>query len=223
MLRERENVVQSWLGQRQAEVRFQIGRAVLFGCGQYFFITLQAGALAWMIDKLVMAGYFGAQLAPGLLVLLIAVLGRGYCARRRELYGQQAGQQVRHTLRSELLATIDQLGPSILAQWPTGSWLTLLMEQVDKLNGYYAHYVPQMRLVRIVPLATIVLALYFSWVIALVLLCTAPLLVLFMILVGNRAVEPAQCPLPRSFAGIEYLAPLLSKSTGASCGCRRFR
>ena len=192
MLRERENVVQSWLGQRQAEVRFQIDRAVLFGCGQYFFITLQAGALAWMIDKLVMAGYFGAQLAPGLLVLLIAVLGRGFCARMRELYGQQAGQQVRHTLRSELLATIDQLGPSILAQRPTGSWLTLLMEQVDKLNGYYAHYVPQMRLVRIVPLATIVLALCFSWVIALVLLCTAPLLILFMILVGNRAAAASQ-------------------------------
>ena len=52
MLREWENVVQFWLQQRQTEVRVQIGRAVLFGCGQYFFITLQAVALAWMIDGL---------------------------------------------------------------------------------------------------------------------------------------------------------------------------
>lgn len=50
MLRERENVVQFWLQQHQTEVRVQIGRAVLFGCGQYFFYNA-AGCRIGMDDR----------------------------------------------------------------------------------------------------------------------------------------------------------------------------
>ncbi len=187
MLREREQVVQSWLQLRQASVGPIIRRAVLFGCCQYLFIILQALSLAWIIDSLVMAGATVIDILPGIATLLASALARGLCGRGRELAGQQAGEQVRREIRAALLERIEQFGPVILAERSTGSWLTLLMEQVDKLNNFYARYLPQMLLVRILPLLTIALVLNFSWVIALILLLTAPLLILFMILVGNRA------------------------------------
>ena len=87
-------------------------------------------------------------LLPGLGILLCSALARGYCGRERELAGHRAGEQIRRELRAELLARIDQIGPAALADRPTGSWLTLLMEQVDKLHDYYARYLPQMKLVR---------------------------------------------------------------------------
>ncbi|CAM3567351.1 heme ABC transporter permease/ATP-binding protein CydD [Parendozoicomonas haliclonae] len=192
MQKEREQVVQSWLQLRQTSVRPWIRRAVLFGCCQYLFIILQAASLAWTIDKLVMAGATFSEVLPGIAVLLLSALGRGVCGRQRELAGQQAGEQVRTEIRGELLARIDQMGPAILANRPAGSWLTLLMEQVDKLHDYYARYLPQMGLVRILPIITILLALSFSWLIALVLLITAPLLVLFMVLVGKKAAAASQ-------------------------------
>ncbi len=192
MLRDREQVVHSWLQHRQAEVSKLIFRSVLFGCGQYFFIALQAASLAWIINGLVMAGSTLVEIAPGIIILLVAAVGRGLCGRFREMAGQWAGQMVCRGVRAELLAKIEQQGPVVLAQRSTGSWLTLLMEQVDKLHNYYAYYAPQLLLVRILPVATIVLALSLSWLIALVLLITAPLLVFFMVLVGNRAAAVSQ-------------------------------
>ena len=192
MHKEREQVLQSWLQLRQTAVRPLISRTVAFGFGQYVFVVFQAVLLAWIIDQAVMQNTAMSELTLPFIALLLCAAGRAFCARGRELAGHKAGAQLRQQLRSEILDKVSASGPAILADKQAGSWLTLLMEQVDNLNDYYARYLPQMKLVRMLPVLTIALVLPFSWAVALILLLTAPLIVLFMIIVGNRAAAASQ-------------------------------
>ncbi len=187
MEKAREKEVLAWLLGRQQAVAPALRQTVLLGCGHYLLVVVQAALLAWIIDRLVMGGQSVESLIAPFIALPVTVALKSLCARGRELAGQRAGEQVRQQLRQELLTTIAERGPVILAERSSGSWLTLLMEQVDKLQDYYARYLPQMKLVGILPILTLLLVLPFSWVVALILLGTAPLIVMFMILVGNRA------------------------------------
>ena len=72
---------------------------------------------------------------------------------------------------------------------PAGSWATLVLEQIDDMHDYYARYLPQMALAVSVPLLIVVAIFPSNWAAALILLGTAPLIPLFMALVGMGAAD----------------------------------
>ncbi|MFP1463387.1 ABC transporter transmembrane domain-containing protein [Escherichia coli] len=72
---------------------------------------------------------------------------------------------------------------------PAGSWATLVLEQIDNMHDYYARYLPQMALAVSVPLLIVVAIFPSNWAAALILLGTAPLIPLFMALVGMGAAD----------------------------------
>lgn len=72
---------------------------------------------------------------------------------------------------------------------PAGSWATLILEQIDDMHDYYARYLPQMALAVFVPLLIVIAILPVNWMAALILLGTAPLIPLFMALVGMGAAD----------------------------------
>ncbi|PPS59181.1 hypothetical protein CRX72_12905 [Pantoea sp. BRM17] len=65
---------------------------------------------------------------------------------------------------------------------PAGSWSTLLLEQIEQLQEYYARYLPQMTLAVAIPCAILVAVFPVNWAAGLILLVTAPLIPLFMAL-----------------------------------------
>ena len=72
---------------------------------------------------------------------------------------------------------------------PAGSWATLILEQIDDMHDYYARYLPQMALAVCVPLLIVITIFPVNWVAALILLGTAPLIPLFMAMVGMGAAD----------------------------------
>ncbi len=63
----------------------------------------------------------------------------------------------------------------------------MVLEQIDDMHDYYARYLPQMALAASVPLLIVIFP--FNWAAALILLGTAPLIPLFMVLVGMGAAD----------------------------------
>ncbi|MDE2149610.1 MAG: thiol reductant ABC exporter subunit CydD [Gammaproteobacteria bacterium] len=90
-------------------------------------------------------------------------------------------------LRRAHLDTARDLGPLGLRDVASGELLTGIVEGVDALLPYYARYLPQAGAAVIVPLLLAVVILPLDWISGLVLVLTAPLVPLFMILVGNAA------------------------------------
>jgi ATP-binding cassette subfamily C protein CydD len=69
----------------------------------------------------------------------------------------------------------------------SGELAAKLSDQVDALDGYFARYLPQMQVAVLVPLAILLTAYTLDWLAATFLLLSAPLIPLFMALVGMGA------------------------------------
>ncbi len=107
----------------------------------------------------------------------------------RERVGFQAGQHIRYEIRRQVLDRLQQAGPAWIQGKPAGSWATLILEQIDDMHDYYARYLPQMTLAACVPLLIVITIFPINWAAALILLGTAPLIPLFMALVGMGAAD----------------------------------
>lgn len=80
-------------------------------------------------------------------------------------------------LRQQVHNRLSDLGPAWVQGKPAGSWVTLLLEQIEEMQDYYARYLSQMMLAGIIPL------------LVLILLASAPLIPLFMAMVGMGAAD----------------------------------
>ena len=102
-----------------------------------------------------------------------------FAARTSEQVRQQARQQLNQHWQSE--------GPVALADASAASLTREWLDHVEALHGYFARFLPQMTLSVIVPLLILVLVFWLDWLAGLFLLLSAPLIPLFMALVGMGA------------------------------------
>lgn len=149
----------------------------------------QAALLANMIHQLVMENVPREALSGQFMAVIGLLILRGICAWGREHCGFCAGAQVRSDIRQQLLNKLQRLGPVAIAQRPAGAWSAIVVDQVEELQDFISKYLPQMVLVMLVPLIILVVAFPQSWVVGTIFLITAPLIPIFMILVGLKAAE----------------------------------
>lgn len=154
------------------------------------FLTIaQAAILSWLIHSLIMEDAHISDLTFKIIILVLIIVLRYVSAWAREAFAFKASLQVQQNLRGELIDKIYKLGPAWRAKHQGGALVSQLHEQVTSLDGYLSKYIPQMGLVMSVPTLIILAVLPFSWVAALIFFATAPLIPIFMILVGMRAKE----------------------------------
>ncbi len=120
----------------------------------------------------------------------------------RERVGFHAGQHIRFEIRRQVLDRLQQAGPARIQGKPAGSWATLVLEQIDDMHDYYARYLPQMALAVCVPLLIVAAIFPSNWAAALILLGTAPLIPLFMAMVGMGAADANR----RNFSALARLS-----------------
>ncbi len=178
-----------WLMQQIKPAKYWLVASMLLGLLSGVVLIFQASMLARIIHQLVMDDAPRSQLIPHFLTVLALVLLRGGCAWGREFCGFRAGARVRSEVRQQLLDKLRRLGPVIIGERPAGSWSAIVVEQVEELQEFVAKYLPQMALAVMVPLIILVAAFPESWVVGVILLGTAPLIPIFMILVGLKAAE----------------------------------
>ncbi len=69
----------------------------------------------------------------------------------------------------------------------SGELINTASEGIEALDAYYSQYLPQLVLAALVPISFLTFIFPLDWISGLVLLLTAPLIPLFMILIGNLA------------------------------------
>lgn len=126
---------------------------------------------------------------PHFMALIGLMLLRALLAYGRERASFEAGKRLRQHIRSEVLDKLTRLGPAFIKGKPAGSWASIVLEQVEDLQDFYARYLPQMTLAGVIPLLILLAVFPINWAAGLILLLTAPLIPLFMILVGMGAAD----------------------------------
>ena len=188
----RQQRSRQWLRRQQQSVRPLLRGAVAAGVLGGVAIAAQMGLMAWLVHALLIDAAPAHSLWPVMAALLVAVLLRVLAAAVQERLGQLASAKVRQQVRVELSALWARLGPVRLAALPSASLTNQWVEQVDALDGYYARYLPQQWLAVLVPLMLVALVFWLDWLAALFLLLAAPLIPLFMALVGMHAERISQ-------------------------------
>ncbi|AOF53995.1 thiol reductant ABC exporter subunit CydD [Rodentibacter caecimuris] len=188
----RQKYLQKWLHAQQQPIKKLMRANIALATFSSIILVIQTYLLATLLDKLIMQNTSRDELIPYFIGLIFSFALRALILWGREKIGFEAGRQLRNHIRRQILDKIHLVGPATINQKPAGSWASIMLEQVENLHNFYARFLPQQSLSVIVPIVILIAVFPLNWAAALILMVTAPLIPLFMILVGIAAADSSQ-------------------------------
>ena len=175
---------QQWLASLAAHARPQQRLAAAAVCLSGALLVVEAGAIAWLIQHVLVEAHPLAGAATALAVLGGTLLVRSVLGGVAQRAAGDVADAARLALRGQVYRRLLGPGPLWLRQRRTGELGELLLAHGDAIEGYYAGFQPVRAEVMVVPLLIAAAVASVDWVVALILLLTAPLVPFFMMLVG---------------------------------------
>ncbi|STQ76477.1 ATP-binding/permease protein CydD [Grimontia hollisae] len=175
-----------------------IGLAFLSG----LFLVAQAALLANILHQLIIDNADKSDLWLSFVALGIVVCIRALCSWGKEQAGYRAGEAVRLHIRRLILDKLHTLGPATIQGKPAGTWASLVLEQVEEMQDFFARYLPQMAIAVLIPFLILIVVFPLNWAAGLIFLVTAPLVPFFMALVGMGAADANR----RNFKALQRLS-----------------
>ncbi len=146
----------------------------------------QAGLLAWAVQRLGAGEGIRAVVLPAAGILLFGLL-RATC----EAWGMRRVYSVARSRLSELRAQVAEAlamrSPVDSARPPSGLAASVIAEQAEAVVPYLVRYGPARWRATVVPVVIVLAVASLSWAAAAILLIAAPLIPIFMAIVGWRA------------------------------------
>ncbi len=152
----------------------------------------QALLLSHAIDRAFLQG--GGRQGLGMLFLgLLGVVGlRALTQAGIQITAAEIAIRIKQDLRRRLVAHLIGLGPSFIQRQRSGELTLTATDGIDALDSYFRDYIPALFTAVLIPLMILAVVLPIDLLTFGVLLVTAPLIPLFMILIGKAAGALAQ-------------------------------
>ncbi|NMT63659.1 thiol reductant ABC exporter subunit CydD [Marinobacter orientalis] len=119
--------------------------------------------------------------------VVAAIVIRGVAQGLQARFAARCSRKVRSEVRHQINRCWQATGPVAMGQISAGTLAREWLDHTDALHGYFARFLPQMILAVIVPLLVLVVVFSLDWLAGIFLLLSAPLIPLFMALVGMGA------------------------------------
>ena len=125
-------------------------------------------------------------------LLLAIFIGRGIIIYFTTKVGVKLAGNIKGKLRKQLVIKLAHTAPDHLFRQKSGQLVSVITDAIDQIDLYYSRYLPQVIQAAIIP--PMILAVVFTHSIysGLIMLITAPLIPIFMNLIGNMADSKAQ-------------------------------
>lgn len=173
--------------QLSANKRLHFSLVVLSGFAASGLVVIQSWLLSRVIDRVFLSQAKLSDVLPMLKVTLGIILCRALFTFLSNWLAGSLAEKVKHELRKALLQKIDNLGPIWLRKQKTGELATTLLQGVDALENYFSQFLPQVILAAVLPLVILFVVFPLDVLTGIVLLITAPLIPLFMVLIGKMS------------------------------------
>lgn len=148
-------------------------------------IIVQAGSIALLAQAVFIEHQSVDSQTSVLLALLAALLLRAGTNALRQWLAAGASATIRLDVRQRLLAAIRRAGPASIESGD--ALLPVFDEQIQALDGFYAKFMVQRVAATIIPFLVVIVVFWNDWLAGLLLLLSAPLIPVFMILIGMGA------------------------------------
>ena len=150
-------------------------------------IILQAKLLSRAINAVFLDKKDLATVLPFLLLFLTAAMVRAVAYWGSQSASHKIAGRVKTDLRRALFSHIFVLGPAYTRSQQTGELKNTIMSGIEALDAYFSQYLPQLFISIFVPALILLFVFPVDLLSGLVFLITAPLIPLFMILIGDLA------------------------------------
>jgi len=147
-------------------------------------LVTQAFALASVLDRAIVGGAAPPALLPGIALIAGLILMRTILGAFGDRSGIAAAERIKLHLRTSLFDHILANPPNWSDGRSSGALSSVIVEQVEAVDGFFSRYYPAMVQASVLPIAFAAIVLPLDWLAALLFLMTAPLIPIFMALVG---------------------------------------
>ncbi|WP_084031740.1 thiol reductant ABC exporter subunit CydD [Anaerobacillus arseniciselenatis] len=148
---------------------------------------LQAYVIATIVDGVFLKDRGLSDVSILLGVLLFIFIGRGLLNYFTTKYGVKLASVVKMKLRNKLVEKLSSLQANQLYEEKTGKRVSVLTDAVDQLDAYYSSFLPQVFNAAVIPVMIVVVVFTQNIYSGLIMLITAPLIPVFMIIIGSMA------------------------------------
>ncbi len=183
----KKNSPTRWLMQQKKMAQKWVSLSICLGFLSALLLIVQLHYIAHIIDAIFLHGATQSLILRPLLMVVALLILRALLIWLKEISGFQAAAKIRQNLRLQIIDQLQSLGPILSQKKRSGEWISCALEQVEAVQGFFAQYLPQMSLCIMIPLAIVCVVFSLNWLAGLILLITAPLIPLFMALVGMGA------------------------------------
>lgn len=151
----------------------------------------QALFFVFIADRVFLQNAAFESLLPlfgGLFAAILLRVGAGYAIGRA---GVNLAAEVKDEFRTNLIKSFAENPLLSAAQGQSGQKVSLLMDAVDEVDGFFSKYIPQMIQTYIIPLLLLVVIFTQNWTTGAIILITAPFIPVFMAMVGKGTKKKA--------------------------------
>jgi len=166
---------------------FLLYAAVLSGTASTLLLLIQWVTFSYLAHSLFIEKAQLNDLYGSLIVLFTSLIGQPLFTRLQVHLSQKASVRIRNDIRLSILAKWRMSSPLVLKKHSAGASAAQWIEEVESMDSYFSRYWPQQNLAIISPILILSVIAWLDWLSALLLLISAPLIPLFMILVGMGA------------------------------------
>lgn len=166
---------------------FLLYAAVLSGTASTLLLLIQWVTFSYLAHTLFIEKAQLNDLYGSLVVLFTSLIGQPLFTRLQVHLSQKASVRIRNDIRLSILAKWRMSSPLVLKKHSAGASAAQWIEEVESMDSYFSRYWPQQNLAIISPILILSVIAWLDWLSALLLLISAPLIPLFMILVGMGA------------------------------------
>lgn len=186
--------LEGFLRRKAALVHTPLIVAVTLGTAGGIALIAQAWLLARVVDAVVIGGRGLNDVWPWLWLLLAVFILRTITTAIGDAVAFETGARVVLAVRDALQSHIVDLGPSWTRRQRTGDVTNTVVDAAESIGRYYTGYLPQRALSAFIPLAIFAFVVPNDWVSAIILFISAPLIPIFMVLIGRgtEALNQAQ-------------------------------
>jgi len=183
----REKQCLEWLKAQKKPVRKLIHLTALIGIINGVLIIVQTVLFAHILHQLVIEHQLLQGLWVEFILLGLVFILRSLCSYYFPVIGFKIAEQVKRSVREQLLEQFSKQGAAFCKQQQVGELAVTTLEHTEALEHYFSRYLPQQLIVSVLPLLMIAIVIPVNWVVAVIFLVTGPLIPLFMALVGMGA------------------------------------
>jgi len=187
-------VLRQQLRELQAPEARRFRWALILALGNLILLIGQYGVLAWLLNQWLQASLHDNwqdsatnQLYLAFFLLALFLFIRPLLHYGREQLCLAASENIRRHVREQIMQRIAQPAAQFEFSDSDGALASQLLDQVDALDAYLRRYVVQAQFAVLAPLILILVIFPLSPLAATLLLLTAPLVPLFMVIVGKAA------------------------------------